>query len=280
MVGDPDAVPAGALESIAYLARSHNRVALLATLSTGAYTPSELHDSTGVARTTVGRIVNEFEERGWVERTSDGTYVTTPTGDQVAAEFTPLVESMAVVERLGDTVAWLQGVDPPLDLHHLREAVVRRPTTTDPMSPTAYYLDRLRTADEFHCLVGVAPPVSFETAMADAVADRGMTVEHVISGPEFAYVRDDPERASRWHEYIDAGANVYCYDDGVPCNLLVFDETVCIAKTQSEYGEPYTFVESRDDVVRSWAHEVIAGHKAAATRLTADAFSAGPDGDR
>ena len=126
MVGDPDAVPAGALESIAYLARSHNRVALLATLSTGAYTPSDLHDATGVARTTVGRIVNEFEEREWVERTSDGTYVTTPTGDQVAAEFTPFVESMAVVRKLGDKVAWVQEVDPPLDLHHLGEAVVRR----------------------------------------------------------------------------------------------------------------------------------------------------------
>lgn len=211
MVGDPDAVPRGVLESIAFLARSHNRVALLATLSTGACTPSELHGSTGVARTTVGRIVNEFEERGWAQRTSDGTYVTTPAGDQVA--------------------------------------------------------------DEFHCLVGVAPPVSFETAMADAVAERGMTVEHVISAEEFAYIREDRDRVRRWRAYVDAGANVYCYDDEVPCNLLVFDETVCIGNTQSEHGEPYTFVESTDDVVRSWAHEVIAAHKDAATPLDADAFA-------
>jgi predicted transcriptional regulator len=272
MAGEPDTVPADALESVAYLSRSTNRLRLLDTLASSALTRGELHDTTGVARTTVGRTVNEFEERGWVERTTDGAYVTTPMGERIAAEFTPFVESIAVVQKLGDKIAWLRGVDPPLDLHHLGDAVVRRPSPTDPMAPTAYYLERLRTADAFHCLVGVAPPVSFETAMADAVAEHGLTVEHVISGDEFAYVRDDPARVARWHAYIEAGANVYCYDGEVPCNLLVFDEVVCIAKTQSDYGEPYTFVESRDDAVRSWAHEVITTHRAASTRLDASAF--------
>lgn len=271
-MGDPNAIPTGALEDIAYLARSANRVKLLEGLASGSYTRRELDEKTGIARTTVGRIVNEFETREWVERTSDGTYVATPTGEQVVGEFTPLVEAMAAIRKLGDLVAWLQAPDQSISLRHFSDATVRRPKSTDPMAPTACYTDALRDAEEFHCLIGVVPPVSFETAMRDAVLDRELTVEHIITESEFAYVRDHPERAPRWREYVEEGANVYRYDGSVPCNLIFLDETVYIAKSQSEYGEPYTVIESENDAVQSWAQEIIETHRADSKRLDAAAF--------
>lgn len=269
---DFDAIPAAALEDIAYLARSANRVTLLNVLSSGAYARRELNDLTGINRSTVGRIINEFEERGWIERTTDWEYTATPTGKQVVAEFVPLVESMAVIRKFGDTVAWLQATADPVDLHHLRNATVWRPEPTDPMAPTAAYMDDLRTATEFHCLVGVAPPVPFEKAMLEGVVERGMRVEHVISESEFAYLRDDPERMARWRDYIDAGANVYRYDGTVPCNFVILDETVYIAKSQSEYGDPYTVIESENDTVRSWARESIERHRAESEQLNGEIF--------
>lgn len=36
-------------------------------------------------------------------------------------------------------------------------------------------------------------------------------------------------------------------------NVMIFDETAYIANTQSEYGEPYTVIETDSDAVRSWA---------------------------
>lgn len=273
MGGNSDPVPTHALEDIAYLARSANRVTILDVLASESFTSRDLVERTEIARTTVGRIVKEFEERGWVKRTTDGEYTATPTGEQVITEFTPLVESMTVIQDLGETVAWFQATEQPIDLHHLRDATVWRPDSTDPMAPTAAYLDDLRTATEFHCLVGVAPPVPFEKAMRDGVADRGMRVEHVISESEYAYLRDDPERRGRWREYIEAGANVYRYDGTVPCNFVILDETVYIAKSQSEYGEPYTVIESNNDVVRSWAHEIIERHRAESEQLGAEVFA-------
>lgn len=278
MEEEPLADLAGALEDIAYLARSANRVRLLDELVSGASTRSDLTERTGIARTTVGRIVKEFEERGWVERTAGGGYTATPTGRQVVAEFTPLVDSMTVIRILGETVAWFQATEQQISLHHLRDATVWRPERTDPMAPTAAYMDDLRTAAEFHCLVGVAPPISFEKAMQDGVVERGMRVEHVISESEYTYLRDDPERSKRWREYIGAGANVYRYDGTVSINLVVLDATVYIAKSQSDYGEPYTVIESDDEVVRSWAHEVIETHKADSVPLAADDFVAHPSG--
>jgi predicted transcriptional regulator len=272
MVGPPDAIPAGALEDIAYLARSVNRVRLLETLASGSYTRRDLAEQTGIARTTIGRIVNEFEERGWIERTPDGDYTATPVGIQVGDEFMPLVEAMAVVRQLGEMVAWLQGVEPSIDLHHFSDANVRRPQSVDPTEPLARYTEALRCADEFSCLVGVAPPLSFEAVMRDEVVKGDLTVEHVISEDEFAYVRDRPERVTRWREYVEAGANVYCYDGTVPCNLLVFDETVYIGKSQSEWGEPYAAIESENEVVWTWAHEIIETYRAKSKRLGPEAF--------
>ena len=272
MVGSRDAIPADALEDIAYLARSVNRVVLLETLASGSYTRRDLIEQTGIARTTIGRIVNEFEERGWIERTSDGDYTATPVGVQVSDEFMPLVEAMAVVRRLGDMVAWLQAVEPSIDLHHFGDATVRRPESVDPTEPLTRYIDALQRASEFHCLVGVAPPLSFEAVMRDEVVKGDLRVEHVISEEEFAYVRDRPERVTRWREYAEAGANVYCYDGIVPCNFLIFDETVYIGKSQSEWGEPYAAIESENEVVRTWAHEIIETYRAKSKRLGPEAF--------
>lgn len=272
MGGHSDVVPEGALEDIAYLARSANRVRLLDALSSGSYTRRDLTDRTGIARTTVGRIISEFEKRGWVHRGTDGEYEATPVGEQVVSEFTLLAESMAAIRNLGEIIAWFQATEQPIGLHHLRDATVLRPESADPMAPTVAYIDDLRTASEFHCLVGVAPPVSFEKAMRDGVVERGLTVRHVISESEYAYLRDYPERVRRWREYIRAGANVYRYDGIIPCNFIILDETVYIAKSQSDYGEPYTVIESENDAVRSWAHGIIERYRADSERLDVAAF--------
>lgn len=273
-MGASDAVSADALDDIAYLARSANRVKLLDTLASGSYGRRELNERTGIPKTTIGRIVNEFQERDWIERTSDGEYTVTPAGAQVIAEFTPLIEAMMAIRKLGDMVAWLQASEQSIGLHHFSDATIRRPTPTDPMAPTAYYTERLRTADKFYCLVTVAPPVTFEITMTEEIQERNLTVEHIISDSEFRYICDHPDRLQRWRDYVDAGANVYRYDGEVPCNLVILDRTVYIAKTQSEYGEePYTLIETENEAVRSWAYDVITAHRTDAEQLGAMAFS-------
>lgn len=113
----------------------------------------------------------------------------------------------------------------------------------------------------------------FEKAMLDGVVERGIRVEHVISESEYAYLRSDPERMARWREYIQAGANVYRYDGTVPCNFLIIDGTVYIGKSQSDYGDPYTVIESDDDIVRSWAHDVIERHRTESEQLDTEVFA-------
>lgn len=260
-----------ALAAVAHLARSENRLRVLAALADGAATRRELEEETGIARATVGRALAGFEERGWVVETAGREYETTPSGARLAGQFAPFLEAVAAIDRLGDRVAWLPTDDVPIDLRHFSDATVRRPEPADPLAPAMALTDRLRGAGEFHCLVGVAPPLGFEQAMRDGVVAGELVTRHVITAEELAYLRKDLERLARWREYVDAGGNLYCYDGDVPCNLLVFDETVVIGGQPVEQG-PAGLVESEDDTVRSWAHGVISVYQRESERLGADSL--------
>lgn len=266
MSGPLDDPSPEALAAVAHLARSENRVRVLAALADGAATRRELEAETGIARATVGRALAGFEERGWVRETAGRAYETTPSGAGVLAEFTPFLEAVEAIRRLGDRVAWLPTDEVPIDLRHFSDATVRRPEPADPLAPAMALTDLLRDADEFHCLVGVAPPLGFEQAMRDGVVAGELATRHVITTEELDYLREDPERLARWREYVDAGGNLYCFDGAVPCNLLVFDGTVVVAGRPGA-GGPTGVVESDDEIVRAWAHDVISVYQRESERL-------------
>lgn len=277
MPGGADRFPGGALDDIAYLSRSVNRVRILDAIATEPSTRSELEKKTGISRTTVGRIINEFEERGWARRTSDGGYTAAPPGKRIIAEFRPFIQSMQVIGELGDLVAWLPVDEVPIDLHHFSDAIIHRPEPADPTSTLSEFTTRMDTAAEFQCLVRIAPPIPLERKMRDGVVDRGIETKHVITDGELDYLLDNPDRLRRWREYVDAGANVYRYDGQIPCNLFVFDDTVLIANTSSDFGEPHVVIESGNDEVLSWAHRVIENYRSEAERIDSAAFSVESD---
>jgi predicted transcriptional regulator len=266
----PDAFPEDALEDIAYLSRSKNRAWILATLATESYTRRELGDATGIARTTLDRIVNEFEERGWITRTKDGDYVATPIGERIATESTRFVGAIQTIRSLGDAVAWLPNDELTIGLQYFRDATVMRPETNATSALSTHAIELMREATEFTCLVNIAPSLGFENAMMNGVVDGRLRTQHIITDGELAVIRQKADRASRWQTYIEAGADLYFYDGRIPCNILIIDETVFILDRQPEAIEA---IKSSNDVVRSWAHEVISDYQEDAERLTTATFA-------
>lgn len=279
MADGADPIPAGALADVAYLARSENRVRLLGTLASGAWTRRDLCDETGVARATVDRTVTEFENRGWATRTTDGAYVATATGREVAAQTRTHLESMATIDRLGELVDWFRTEEGSVDLPDLADATVHRPTDADPTATVEYMTDLLRASDTFRCVVGVAPPVPFEEAMRDGTVERDLATEHVITDAELAAILEQPSRVRRWREYLAGGANVYRYDGAAPCNVLVFDGTVVVGNTPSDVAPPFTVVESDHEAVLGWATGLVDSYRERAEPIDpavfADAAAAG-----
>lgn len=257
------------MSDIAYLARSSNRVEILATLVTGPYTTRELEAETGVARSTLERILSELQERGWAVRAPEGGYAATAAGTFAVREFAPLVDAMEALRRLDRAVAWLPREELSIGLHHFSDAVVRGPESNSVTAPAAFMTKLLREATEFACLVRIAPPLGFEIAMRDRAVAGALTTEHVISADEFAYIADQPDRVRRWREYLESGVDVYRYDGDVPCNLFVIDEAVLVVDREPEVC---AFIESEDETVRAWARDVIEEYRTDAERLRPGAF--------
>lgn len=278
MPGTEDKFPDAAMEDIAYLSRSKSRVRILDELTIDECSRRELEETTGIARTTIGRIINEFEERGWARRTTDGGYEATPPGTSIMSEFTPFVESVQAIRNLGELIGWLPTDEVPIGLRHFTDATVRRPEPADPMSTVTDFNARLDGVSEFQCLVGIAPPIPFEREMVEGVVNRGLDTKHVITDEELNYLLDHPERLPRWREYVEAGANVYRYEDQIPCNIFVFDDTVIITNSQSDYGDPHVGIESDNSVILSWAQEVIEKYKRDAEKLDSTAFTVESNG--
>lgn len=265
----PDPPPGDTLDDIAYLSRSKTRTWILTTLSAESSTRGELEDATGIPRTTIDRTVNELEARDWITRTPDGEYAATSVGERIATESRRFTGAIQAIRNLGDAVSWLPRDELTIGLHHFKEATVRRPEANALNAPDTFATELMREATEFACLVNTPPSLAFEEAMIDGVFEDRLTTKHVITDTELTTLLQDDDRAARWQAYVEAGADLYCYDGPIPCNLIVLDETVLILDRQPEAAEG---IVSANPEVRSWAHETIEKYRNAAELLGAAGF--------
>ncbi|WP_256297367.1 helix-turn-helix transcriptional regulator [Haloarchaeobius salinus] len=259
------------MEDIAYLGRSENRLPLLNAVAEKPATRSELSERTGIASTTIGRLINEFQGRNWVERTTDGEYRATPTGRSVVRVFTPFVASMETIRSLGDAVGWLPMDELSIELQHFSEARILRSSPNAPYEFVEQLSDRIRAASWFRVLTFLDPPLPSGEAMQTGVVEGRLTAEHVLAGGLVEYLREQKKQPPRWMEYIEAGATVYCYDGHIPCNLFITDKTVLIMDEKPEGGG--AAIESHDETVRRAVTELYENYRDAAVLVKADRFA-------
>lgn len=269
-----DAVPAEALADVEYLARSENRVAILDALTDDARSRRDLAERTGVSRTTLDRIVNELESRGWAVRTSDGGYVATPVGRRVMAETRPYLDAMTAIRRLGDAVDWLPEAELTIGLAPFADAAVHRPDD-DPIEPFDHFARLVEEAAEMRALTHLAPPAPISRAMHEGVVDGHMTLELVLTRELVDFLSAQHDRRERMRATFEAGADGFVVAGPIPCNLWILDDRVLLKKSGPEpiddaYGVP---IESEDETVRRWAGGLIDDWRADATRLDAAAFT-------
>ena len=271
MHGDSTEVPRDAMADIAYLGRSENRLPLLSAVAEEPASRSELAARTGIASTTIGRLLNEFQTREWVERTTEGEYRATPTGRSVVRVFTPLVASMETIRRLGDAVGWLPMDELSVGLQHFSDARILRPSPNAPYEFVEQLAERVRAASTFRVLTFLDPPLPVGEAMETGVVEGRLTAEHVLAGGLVEYLREQQNHPPRWQAYIDAGATVYRYEGHIPCNLFIIDETVLIMDEKPAGGG--AAIESHDTTVRSAVTELYERYRDAATLVEADRFA-------
>lgn len=269
MDGDGGLLPETVIEDMAYLSRSGNRLRLLDILGATRYTPRELAEMTDIARSTLRRILNELEQRGWVERTIDGEYTLTPTGENVSAETARYVDALNAIDALGEAVSWLPDDELTIGLHHFSDATVLGVESNDVVGADTRLIDLTREAEDFYCLTNTAGTVGLERTMMERFTEDGKTVKSVMTTAEIAIYLDDPERSAQWREYVESGGAVYRHEGPIPCNTVIIDETVFIG---DRYLETVGLIEVSNETVLAWAQDLFETYLADAERLDPRAF--------
>jgi predicted transcriptional regulator len=262
----PDRCPvAEPLADVEFLARSANRVRVLASLAEQPASRDELRERTGVERVTLGRILADFEERGWIERTGVDCRVT-PLGEVLAAEFGELLDAFAAAQQLGDVARYLPTEHVTFDVTRLADATVTVPERTDPMAAVRRSLQRLADAPAVRLLTDVLTPETLRLLHDRVVGDQ-LSLELVVERAALERTAATPEMAEPLADMLASDdVTVHLHDGDVPLALALGERTVDLLLTD-ERGVAMAHVETDDPVVHQWAEETVERYLAAADPL-------------
>lgn len=248
------------LEEVSFLARSENRVAILCALNERPRNRRDIETATGVSRSTLGRVLGELEEHGWIERNGQ-TYETTTAGELVLDRFVPLLDTVAGLHTIGDAIKDLPIEDISLDVRHFADAKVIPLTELQPTKAYDYGIDKLRDADRFWCVARSAPP-AYVTAIHEEVTSGQFDVTCVLENKYLNSLSDDDEMLAQWRDMASGVATIQRHEGPIPYVLIVLDGIVhlWLCEDHEERHVTIGLLESDDPAVLSWAEDTITGY--------------------
>ena len=242
------------MDDIAFLTRSETRVGVLRAIDDRPRDRRDIATATDTPRSTLSRTLSELEDRDWIER-NEQFYETTTAGALVIEQFVPLLDTMKVLQTLGEAVELLPLDETDFPVQRLAGSEFVTPTGLNPTAPFDYGVERLRTADQFRCVAQTAPPRYVE-AIHEGVVTGRLTVECILDGAYLDDLRDVPDLEERWNEIAAQSGAVWRFKEPLQFVLLVLDETVHLWLC-NEGGEPQGLLESKDPDIVSWANATV-----------------------
>jgi predicted transcriptional regulator len=241
------------LAEIEFLARSSNRIEVLAELVEAAQTRRDLEETLGVSQPTLGRILEDLTARHWVEH--DGArYRATATGRLVAAGITDLRERLETETRLREVVEWLPTEALDFDFRHLADATITTPSQTRPNAPIRRMLELLRETDHA-LLLSHAFNEQKLNLIHERAGDGELTARGVFAVEAIEAVTATPDLRQRLRKITAAdGIEIRVSEATVPLALEVTDTRVHLL-LRGEEGIVRALLDVGDDTVRSWAEE-------------------------
>lgn len=261
-------------EEISFLTRSENRVEVLGTLSEDVYTERELVDKTGISKVTVGRITEDFLDRGWIRETEEG-YEATRLGDLLAEDYARLSDSMDLACRLGPVRGALPLDEMDFDLRHLVGARVSDPETFDSLQAVDRWIQLLRESNSF---LGIAAEMNASEAVGrsfhEEVTGSDMEFGAVVSRAYYEEVNSHPEMARYLRETMEAGGELYLASEVEDFDFIVaaYDEAAAIVGFD-DTGNVRAGIETNAGPFRDWIIDTYESYRENATQLTPEDFA-------
>jgi predicted transcriptional regulator len=256
------------LAEVEFLARSVNRIEILATLSADAYTRRELGEAVDASQPTIGRVLNDLSARSWIDYDGE-RYEATATGAYVAAGITDLRDRLATETRLREVIDYFpfDAVDVGLDA--LADARITTPSAPRPNAPIERMTELLRETSHTS-LVSYAFNRDKLAFLRDRAVDGDLTARGVFTTEAIDPIAADPTLRGMLRDVLDApGVEMRVTDEFVPFAVEVTDERTHFLLRDAD-GVVRAALDTENERVRAWAEETLDRYWTAAEPLTSD----------
>lgn len=260
------------LETIEFLARSKNRIAILDRLTIGRMERYEIEEATTIPRPTVSRILEDFDSRGWITLTG-GEYELTPLGAYVTREFKDFLERMRVDETLADVADWLPRETLNFDLACLASAEVVHAQKTVATAPTTHIVRRIEPVHLLRVMTYTLLPEVFRIC-AEKSVDGDLELEIVFDPETIATLATDDRNIEETRDMLETGrVKFYQCDRPVPFVLFMLDDQAVFICLMGEDGVPRAVIGSEHESVQNWARSKFEEFRAASVPLEVSFFA-------
>lgn len=260
-----------AIDEIAFLANSENRVAVFETLVEAPRSRNEIRTRVGASRVTVARILRELEAREWIEGAGQ-EYAVTPLGEWVWDAFNCLMEEMEAERRLRELLQWLPSDLLTFDVRHLRDAEIFILDESDSTALVRKIVEFHRSGDRIRGITRDCAPEIIETQWRLTV--HGDARVYLVITPDIVdAIHGHPPSKRRFCEMLDQENARYFVCQHVPISVVVVDEAVGINLTD-EQGVLKGGLKTDNETVRSWAVDLFETYREKARPVGPEAVRA------
>jgi predicted transcriptional regulator len=260
-----------AINDVAFLARSENRIAILGLLADEEpHSRDGLMNATDVSRPTLARILDDLESRAWITQRGQTSRITS-LGMWVHEDFTELLETMDTARKLRDIVQWLPTDTLAFDFSCLTEATITLPSQSEPLAPMNRASTLERTAKRSRVFTHALPTPCLNAHWQAITTGKGQ-FDAVVT-PRVIETMAEPAHESQFVDLLASErAAVSVYDDDIP-RVVGINDGVVYFGIDDEKGAPLALIETDDEAVLAWAEETFETYRRSASLLTPDGFS-------
>lgn len=253
------------LEIISFQARSVNRVRTLNALTEGSIERRTLADAIEISRPTLSRILDDFEEYGWVLRKGQ-RYEATQLGTFVNREFLRMIERFKAVDNLRAVAQWFPEEGFGFDLSRLSTATTVLPSKEDAMATMSHIASRVESADRVRSL-------SYSMLPYQKVVKDGQLFEAIFNPAALDIMKGDPKMRTWAHEILSSGNSAIFRSDGDLPYVLVITDDITNLCLSGDDGSPRAVIDTEDQNIREWAEDAFESYRSTATPLDPASFT-------
>ncbi|KTG07986.1 hypothetical protein AUR64_01780 [Haloprofundus marisrubri] len=259
------------LDDVEFLAASPNRVTVLQALAADAHTRTELYESTGISRPTLGRVLEGFERRGWIVK-SGRRYEITRLGALLADEFGRLLKTVETIQQLAKLEPRLPTDCMEFDFRLFADATITVPHAPDVFAHIRRVEELTQNAAEVHY---VTQNVYLDSIpeQRTLILDHGQRQEIIISEAAFSVLFENSSVADIVRELLATdNMTLYLYRGPLPVAIGLLDDVATILPYDDQ-DFPCALIETRNETIRDWVTAMIDDYRAHAELLTPERLS-------